>query len=118
MPLLDTDQRFVDGFFAAIAPYEAAFTHIGFSYLAIKFGAPFTLMRGRVFMNTSPPPAQPQHFQSSHVRAGNYTIEDLDFDVCGLINQLLTGTLKTPHGDLHFMAAPGVRLLPFIPMDF
>ena len=60
-------------------------------------------------MNTSSPPAQPQHFQSSNVRAGNYALKELGFDVRGLINQLLTGTLETPHGVLNFTAASGGR---------
>lgn len=107
MTLFDAHRKFVEDFFAAIASYEAAFQHNTFSYLAIRFGASFVILMGRVFMNTSPPAGQSHHFQSAHVRAGNYTLEELGLDVRGLISQLLTGTLKTPHGDLHFVEAPG-----------
>jgi hypothetical protein len=71
MALIDANRKFVDDFFAATAPYEAAYQHIGFSYLAVKFGVLFAIVRGRLFLNTAPPPAQQQHFQSEHVRAGN-----------------------------------------------
>jgi hypothetical protein len=119
MALLDPDRKFVDEFFAAIAPYEAAYQHVAFSYLAVTFGEQFVLVQGRIFMNTSPPPGRQQHFQSAHVRAGNYTLEELGLDLRGLIDQVLTGTLKTPRGVLLFPAAPGGRhaasFVPFHP---
>jgi hypothetical protein len=107
MPLSPPHQKFVDDFFAAIAPSQAAFQHIGFSYLAVKFGEPYQLIRGRVFLNTAPPAAHPQHFQSSHVRAGHYALSELASDISDLINQLLSGILKTPDGPLHFFPASG-----------
>ena len=101
MKLPSVDQKFIDDFFAAIGPYEPAFQHIGFSYLAVKFGAAFSIIRGRIFMNTSSPPAQPQHFQSSNVRAGNYALKELGFDVRGLINQLLNPRNAARRPELH-----------------
>jgi hypothetical protein len=105
--LFPGNQKFIDDFFAAIAPYEAAFRHVGFSYLAVRFGSHFAMLRGRIFLNTAPLAPAPPHFESPHVRAGHYALTDLDFDVRGLINQLLTGSLKTPHGDLLFAVASG-----------
>ncbi len=107
MALIDANRRFVDDFFATIASYEAAYQHIGFSYLAVKFGTAFAIVRGRIFLNTAPSAGQAQHFQSQHVRAGNYALHELAPDLRDLINRLLKGVLETPHGDLHFMAAPG-----------
>jgi hypothetical protein len=104
--LLPAGQKFIDEFFAAIAHYEAAFQHVGFSYLAVKFGTRFEILRGRIFLRSAP--TAPSHFESFHVRAGHYALTDLGFDVRGLIDQLLTGSLKTPHGEL-FFAAPGGR---------
>jgi hypothetical protein len=43
--LFPGNQKFIDDFFAAIAPYEAAFRPVGFSYLAIRFGGPFAILR-------------------------------------------------------------------------
>jgi len=86
MTLFDPDRKFVDEFFAAVSPYEAAYRHVTFSYLAVKFGQQFLLVQGRIFMNTSPTAGGQQHFQAPHVRAGNYTLEELGFDVRGLID--------------------------------
>ena len=116
MSLPPLNQKLVDDFFAAIATYQSAYQHIAFSYLAIKFGEPYQIVRGRVFMNTSPPTAQLQHFQSSHVRAGYYTLKELGFEsVRDLINQLTSGTLETPDGPLLFMAAGGRHATAFMP---
>ena len=101
------NQKSADDFFAAIGPCEAAFQHVGFSYLAVRFGAPFTIIAGRIFMSTAPPPKAAPHFQSPRVRAGRYALADLGFDVRGLMRQLLTGSLKTPHGELLFTPGPG-----------
>jgi hypothetical protein len=119
MPLLPGDQKFIDEFFSAVDPCQSAFQHIGFSYLAVKFGEPYQIIHGRLFMNTAPPAARPQHFQSPHVRAGHYALEELAPNVHDFINQLISGILKTPNGPLHFSAAPGGRhatsYIPFHP---
>ena len=59
--LLPAGQKFIDEFFAAIAHYEAAFQHVGFSYLAVKFGTRFEILPGRNFLRTAPPPTAPSH---------------------------------------------------------
>jgi hypothetical protein len=115
MSLLPADQKFVDDFFSAIAPYQSAFQHVGFSYLAVKFGEPYQIIRGRIFMNTAPPAAQPRHFQSAHVRVGHYALKELASDLRDLINQLITGVLNTPDGPLHFLAARAVAMARPLP---
>ncbi len=117
MSLLPGDQKFVDDFFAAIAPYQSAFQHIGFSYLAIKFGEPYQIVRGCIFMNTATASLQAQHFHAPHVRAGHYYLKELASDVRDFINQLTAGIVKTPTGPLHFLPAPGGRYAAsFIPL--
>jgi hypothetical protein len=76
MPLLPATQKFVDNFFDAIALYQSGLRHRGFSYLALKFGERYQIIRGRLFMGTAPPAARPPRFQSAHVRAGYYTLEE------------------------------------------
>jgi hypothetical protein len=95
MPLITAYQKYVDDFFAAIAPFEKAFQHVGFSYLAAKNGAQFEIVCGRVFLNTAPAPpiGQPQHFASTNIRATHYRLSDLGRDVRGLITQLIEGEL-------------------------
>jgi hypothetical protein len=52
MPLSSVSQKFVDDFFAAIAPFEKAFGHAEFSYLAVKLGSDLVVWRGRVFLSS------------------------------------------------------------------
>jgi hypothetical protein len=115
MPLSSASQKFVDDFFAAIAPFEKAFGHAGFSYLAVKLGGDFVVWRGRVFLNPFGL-AVPPHFGSPNVRAGHYKLAELGLDVRGLIERLCVGALNTPDGELRF---PGTNyeasFVPFHP---
>jgi len=91
MPLSSVSQKFVDDFFAAIAPFEKAFGHAGFSYLAVRLGKDFVLLRGRLFLNLTPSEVPPPHFRSPNVRAGHYKLAELGLDVQGLIERLCVG---------------------------
>jgi hypothetical protein len=117
MALLPTDQKLVDDFFATIEPSRSAYQHVGFSYLAIKFGESYQIIRGRVFLNTAPPNATLPHFSSPHVRAGHYSLNELGFRVRPFLNQLMTGVIETPDGPLLFTPASGGRYgASFIPL--
>jgi hypothetical protein len=108
MALHPTSQRFVDEFFAAIAPYEGAYQSIGFSYFAVKIGDRFVIKQGLLFLNTrTPPNAASKHFRSPRIHAGHYPLADLKIDLRGFIDRLLQGQLDTPDGMLHFPAAEG-----------
>jgi hypothetical protein len=116
MPLSSGSQKFVDDFFAAIAPFEKAFRHAGFSYLAVRLGEDFVLLHGRLFLSAFGSSAMPPRFRSPNVRAGHYRLAELGLDVRGLIEQLCVGLLNTPDGELHF---PGTNyaasFVPFHP---
>src|SRR5215510_13514138 len=123
MPLSSVSLKSVDDFFAAIAPFEKAFGHAGFSYLAVRLGEDFVLLRGRLFLSPSgsavPPQfrsPKPPHFRSPNVRAGHYRLAELGLDVRGLVERLCVGLLNTPDGELHF---PGTNyaasFVPFHP---
>jgi hypothetical protein len=109
----------IDEFFAAITPLEKAYQDVGFSFIAIKSGMQFVIIQARVFMNSMPVAAQPQQFASPNVRAGHYRLAELNLDVRGLIDQLMTGQMATPDGPLHFPTAPGggyaASFIPFHP---
>jgi hypothetical protein len=107
MPLLAMYHKFVDAFFTAIAPLEGVYQDTGFSYIAVRSGADFVILRGRVFMNTTPPDAQPEQFISANVRAGHYKLSDLKLDVRGVLAKLIEGQIATPDGPLCFRTAPG-----------
>jgi hypothetical protein len=116
MPLPSVSQKFVDDFFAAIAPFEKAFGNAGFSYLAVRLGDDFVLLRARLFLNLTPSAVSPPHFRSPSVRAGHYKLAELGLDVQGLIERLCVGLLNTPNGELRF---PGgnytASFVPFHP---
>jgi len=119
MSLLPADQTFVDNFLAAIAPQEAAYRHVGLSYLAGKVGERFVIRQARAFLNTTAPKLKSPHFQSSNVRAGNYSLTELNLTIRGLIDELIGGRIGTPDGDLYFQAADGdhhaASFIPFHP---
>ena len=115
MALHSSSQKFLDQFLAAIAPFEVAYQHIGFSYIAVKFGERFVIRQGRLFLNTYAPNARSNHFRSTHVRAGHYPLAELNTDLRGFIDALLTGKLETPDGALHFPAAGGYHAASYVP---
>jgi hypothetical protein len=117
--MLPQNQKLVDDFFAAIAPVEQAYKHIGLSYLAVKSGGHFTILIGRVFLNTKDPETLRPHFASANVRAGHYNLKELKLDARGLADKLIEGKLNTPHGELVFRSAVDARcaasFVPFHP---
>jgi len=116
MTILPADRKFIDSFFAAIAPVEKAYVHAAFNYIAVKSGDRFVLMHARMFLNTTDPNIAPLNFQSENIRAGRYNLSELKLDLRRLVEQLLTGKLETPDGDLHFDRAEGGRYAAsFIP---
>jgi hypothetical protein len=116
MALHSSSQKFLDQFLAAIAPFEVAYQHIGFSYIAVKFGERFVIRQGRLFLNTYAPNARSNHFRSAQVHAGHYLLADLNTDLRGFIDALLTGQLGTPDGALHFPAtARGYHAASYVP---
>jgi hypothetical protein len=114
MALHSSSQKFLDQFLAAIAPFEAAHQHVGFSYIAIKNGERFVLRQGRLFLTTYAPNARSNHFRSPHVRAGHYPLAELNTDLKGFIDALLTGKLDTPGGALHFPAGGGYHAASYV----
>jgi hypothetical protein len=102
MALDPNSQKFVDDFFSAIAPFDAAYQRIGFSYLALKLDERFVMIRGRLFLNTSAPKSPTLQFQSHRVRAGHYTLPELGLGVPELVGRLIAGRLDTPKANYIF----------------
>jgi hypothetical protein len=95
---------------------KKAFGNAGFSYLAVRLGEDFVLLRARLFLNLTPSAVPLPHFRSPSVRAGHYKLAELGLDVQGLIERLCVGLLNTPDGELRF---PGgnytASFVPFHP---
>lgn len=105
----DEDKKRCDAFFAMLSHHDKAYVHRALNFIAIKADNNFEIIHGRVFLNTDEPKARPQHFRSENVRAGRYTLAELGLDLRGLVSQLLTGSIPTPHGPLLFPSAGGNR---------
>ena len=93
---------FIDAFFRSIEPAHKQNTNVTFGYIAVKRGDQFSLMQGAVFFNSGPLNTLHSHYRSDNIRAGNYPLSALDLDGRGLVDALLSGCIKTPHGDLLF----------------
>jgi hypothetical protein len=107
MPILPANQPFVDAYFAAIQPVENAYCDVRLSYLALRSGAQFEIIRARVAFNTSPFDPPLPNFVSPNVSAGQYRLTDLKTDVRSLIASLNSGEIKTPDGELRFPEGSG-----------
>lgn len=109
MFLVTADKERCDEFFAMLSRLDNAYVHMAFNYIAAKVGNNFQIVYGRVYLNTTEPNLQPRHFQSENIRAGRYTLSDLNLDLRGFVDQLISETIVTPHGALVFPAASGGR---------
>jgi len=100
--LNEYDSKNIADFFAGIAPWEAAYKHVGLSYFAVKHEGAFALLQARLFLHTAPPSISATHFQSSNIRAGYYSLTELGGTPREFVDGILSGTLPTPHGELRF----------------
>ena len=119
MSLLPPNQKFVDEFFRAVELLQEGYHNSSFSYVAIKSNDTFVLVQGKLFLNARPSSAPFSHFQSKNVRAGCYSLSDLSSDPRKVVDQLLSGKLATPHGELTFPTSDagtyGASYIPFHP---
>lgn len=102
--LLEQDTKNIDDFFSGIAAWESAYKHSGFSYFAVRHEGAFILSQARVFLRSAPPTIPATHFQSKNIRAGYYPLSELAGTPRKFVEEMLGGTLKTPHGELRFTA--------------
>jgi hypothetical protein len=102
MGLNPAQQGFVAQFLDAIAPMERGFQDVGLSYVALRSGEHFEIKQGRVYMRTGPWNASLPHFESPNVRAGRYSLPELNLDIRGLIERLIVGVINTSDGPLYF----------------
>jgi hypothetical protein len=103
LPLVAHRKAF-DDFFAAIAPFESAYTDATFTYFAVRRDDQFVIVRGFIRLAFESLNAPSNHFVTANVRAGAYRFSELNISVRDLAESLLCGTIKTPHGDLLFAA--------------
>ncbi len=104
MNLSDYDKKALEQFWTAIEPRLPGYKHASFGYLAIKQGADFILIQGRLHLVAEPLAGDLKPFTSQNVRAGHCTLDALGKGPVSLIEELLLGKLRTPSGELLFPA--------------
>jgi hypothetical protein len=103
------DQLQLTKFLEMLSLNGDGYAYVHLSYLAIKAGDKFVLVQGRLQLQGVPPPhpAGALHFRSPNVRAGIYSLSELNFSPKGLVESLLLGVLPTPDGELQFPPQQG-----------
>src|SRR5437762_3106477 len=113
----DYERKQIEEFFEAIEPYLAGYKDATFSYIALRKGDIFELAQGRVLLQGVPSTLVSKHFESESLRAEVCRLDDLKFSPRQMIEGLLSGGLRTPHGELRFPPEQGrfhsVSFIPF-----
>ena len=118
--LHDPGRQIFENFLRVITPLEGAYSHAGFTYVAIKDGDCFRIHHARLFLSTTGTPPPSMLFQTESIQGGRLLLKaDLKLTVRQFAEQLIAGRLETPHGILHFPAPDGgwhgVEYVPFHP---
>jgi len=94
MPLADHDQKMIDAFISGIASWEDAYKKFSsFSYFAIKHEGVFVLVQARLFLNIRSSDIPDTHFQTENIRAGHFSIGNLDQGTRDIVTLFATGKL-------------------------
>jgi len=109
--VIDQNTDNIQRFFTAIEPWEAAYTHAGLSYFAIRKNGVLNLLLGRLFLRWSPSTVPHVQFETNHVLAGFFTLAELKLGHRDVISQMATsGRIQSPIGELVLVVAPSQRV--------
>lgn len=100
--LQEFDKKRIEDFFAGISRWETAYAHASLSYFAVEHDGRFVLAQARIFLRITPATAPTTHFETGSMRVGHFTLKELVVTPRELVNQIVGGSLSTPHGALHF----------------
>jgi hypothetical protein len=109
-------QSNIDNFLSAVTPWEAGYTQNSFTYLAVKRLGIFNLVQGAVWLNTLELKAPFTQFATENIRAGHYRLTELKKSYRELIEEIASGVIRTPDGDLHFPSESGRHSASFSPL--
>jgi hypothetical protein len=98
----DHERKQLEEFLAAIQPNLPGYRHATFSYLALKKNNGSHLAQGRLVLQGVPMPGESKHFESASLKAGFLRLDELKLSPKQLIENLLSGMLRTPQGELLF----------------
>jgi hypothetical protein len=101
----------IENFFTAIEYKLDSYPGHTFSYIAVRIEGIFFLLQGRLFLNMTAAQIPFTHFESHHIRAGNYALSELQISAAELVARLTLGSLSTPHGEMCFSPNEGGNFL-------
>jgi len=96
------ERKCLDDFYAELGPLLSGYKHSTFSYLALRRGTTFELIQGRLQMQGVATIIEPRYFQSENIAAGQFRLEDVQRDPQVMVEDFLSGVVKTPQHDLKF----------------
>jgi hypothetical protein len=104
MNLSEHERKTFDEFLLSIDPVHLGYKHASFSYIAIRQDGDFILSQGRLHLLGVPLQSPTGYFESQNVRAGNFSLNELNQKPKEFLELLLSGKLTTPHGEVKFVA--------------
>ena len=91
-------------FFKHAGALKGAYTNCSFSSVAVRQRGQLHIIQGILRLNTGTARLPPRKFQSPNVLAAHYRLpEDLQLEPQAILEQLMSGTLSTPHGEVKFL---------------
>lgn len=102
MALAPHYQPVVDEFFAYLEKLGDAFPLSQFSYAALRRGADFVLLHGRLHLSAFPLTLPATHYRCENARVGSYQLSELKMSPRQLFDALMAGKVSTPDGDILF----------------
>lgn len=100
--MTDLNRETVERFWADIAPWEAAYTHPGLSFFAVRHSGQLLVLHGRLFLHTAPPTIPRKHFESANTVAGYFPLAELGLTHRAMVGKIMASEpIQTPLGELH-----------------
>jgi hypothetical protein len=99
----DHERKQLEEFLAAIEPNLSGYGHSTFSYLAQKNGTTSDVVQGRLFLQGVPAPNKSKWFESPSLKVGFIRLDELGLTPKQFVENLLSGKMPTPHGELRFL---------------
>lgn len=117
--LSDYDKKRLDNFLSYIGPHVSAYSkHATISFIAFKREGIFSLTKMVVALNVVDNNISAKEYKTDNIMAGFYKLSDLAIDLSSLIEQSLSGQIKTAKFNLAIKKEPNDNLsLYYVPFD-
>lgn len=92
----------LDAFVKLVEANLLGYGHSYFSYFSLRKGDLFELIQGHLVLVAAPDQNSLGFVQSESSRIGSFRLAEAKTNPSQFIRELMSGKVKTPHGDLHF----------------